>query len=55
MPLILILLGALAIFLYLTLGIKNDPEKRKLFYLFVLIDLWLAGVFIYLVITGIAN
>ena len=55
MPLIIGLLAALAIFLSLTLGVKRDPEKRKLFYLFVLIDLWLAGVFIYLVITGIVD
>ena len=45
MHLVILLLAFLAFFIYLTLGARNDPEKRKLFYLFVLIDLWLAAVF----------
>jgi len=55
MHLVILLLGALALFVYLTLGARRDPEKRKLFVLYVLIDLWLAGVFIYLVISAVLD
>ncbi len=55
MHLVIILLAALAFFVYLTLGVRRDPEKRKLFYLFVLIDLWLSAVFLYLVVTAILH
>jgi hypothetical protein len=55
MHLVILLLAALAFFVYLTLGARRDPEKRKLFYLFVLIDLWLSAVFLYLVITAVMH
>ncbi len=55
MHLVIVLLAALAFFVYLTLATRNDPEKRKLFYLFVAIDLWLAGVFIYLLASAILD
>ncbi len=55
MHLVIVLLAALAFFVYLTLGVRNDPEKRKLFYLFVAIDLWLAGVFLYLLVSAILD
>ena len=55
MHLVILLLAALAFFVYLTLGVRRDPEKRKLFYLFVLIDLWLSAVFLYLVVTAILH
>ena len=55
MHLVIILLAALAFFIYLTLGVRQDPEKRKLFYLFVLIDLWLSAVFLYLVVTAVLH
>jgi hypothetical protein len=55
MHLVIILLAALAFFVYLTLGTRRDPEKRKLFYLFVLIDLWLSAVFLYLVVTAVLH
>ena len=55
MHLVIILLAALAFFVYLTLGNRRDPEKRKLFYLFVLIDLWLGAVFLYLVVTAVMH
>ena len=55
MHLVIILLATLAFFVYLTLGVRRDPEKRKLFYLFVLIDLWLSGVFLYLVVTAVLH
>jgi len=55
MHLVIILLAALAFFVYLTLGVRRDPEKSKLFYLFVLIDLWLSAVFLYLVVTAILH
>ena len=55
MHLVILLLAALAFFVYLTLGARRDPQKRKLFYLFVLIDLWLSAVFLYLVVTAILH
>jgi hypothetical protein len=55
MHLVILLLAALAFFVYLTLGARRDPEKRKLFFLFVLIDLWLSAVFLYLVITAVMH
>jgi hypothetical protein len=55
MHLVIILLAALAFFVYLTLGARRDPGKRKLFYLFVLIDLWLSAVFLYLLITAVLH
>jgi hypothetical protein len=55
MHLVILLLAALAFFIYLTLGVRRDPEKRKLFYLFVLIDLWLSAVFLYLVVTAVLH
>jgi len=55
MHLVILLLAALAFFVYLTLSTRRDPQKRKLFYLFVLIDLWLSAVFLYLVVTAILH
>jgi hypothetical protein len=55
MHLVILLLAALAFFVYLTLGVRRDPEKRKLFYLFILIDLWLGAVFLYLVVTAVLH
>ncbi len=55
MHLVILLLAALAFFVYLTLGVRRNPEKRKLFYLFVLIDLWLSTVFLYLVVTAVLH
>ena len=55
MHLVIILLAALTLFIYLTMGARRDPEKRKLFYLFVLIDLWLGSVFLYFMVTAVLN
>lgn len=55
MHLVIILLAALAFFIYLTLGVRADPERRKLFILYLLIDLWLGGVFLYLLITALLH
>ena len=55
MHLVIILLAALAFFVYLTLSVRRDPEKRKLFYLFIIIDLYLGAVFLYLVITAVLH
>ena len=52
MHLVVLLLAALAFFIHLTLGVSGDPEKRKLFYLFVVVDLWLSAVFPYLLVTA---
>ena len=53
MHLVILLLGALAVALYLTLLIRRDPDKRQIFYLLVVIDLWLGAVFVYLVISAL--
>lgn len=55
MHLVILLLAALAFFIFLTLGVRGDPERRKLFVLYVVIDLWLAAVFLYLVITALQH
>jgi hypothetical protein len=55
MHLVVVLLAALAFFVSLTLGGRGDPEKRKLFYLYVAVDLWLSGVFLYLLVTALMH
>ncbi len=55
MPLIMLVMAALALFLFLTLGARKDPDRRKQFYLYVAIDIWLGGVLVFLLVTGIAN
>ena len=55
MHLVILLLGALAFFIYLTLDARGDPERRKLLVLYVLIDLWLAAVFLYLLVTALLH
>ena len=55
MHLVILLLAFLAFFVYLTLGARQDPERRIQFYLFVLIDLWLAAVFLYLLVSAILD
>ena len=55
MHLVVALLGVLAIFLYLTLGVIGKPEKRYFLYLYILIDIWLGSVFLYLVVTAILD
>ena len=55
MHLVILLLAALAFFVYLTLGVRGDPERRKLFFLYVIIDLWLSAVFLYLLVTAMLH
>ena len=55
MHLVILLLAALAFFIYLTLGVRGDPERRKLYILYVLVDLWLASVFLYLLVTALMH
>ena len=55
MHLVILLLAALALFVYLTLDARRDAEKRKLFILYVLIDLWLAAVFLYLLVSAVLD
>ena len=49
------LLAALACFLFLTLIVAKKPENRKFFYLFLLVDIWLSSVFIYLIYEALLN
>ena len=55
MHLIILVLAALAFFLYLTLGVRSDPERRKQLYLYIVIDLWLSAVIVYLLVTAVMN
>ena len=55
MHLVILLLAALALFVFLTLDARRDPEKRKLLVLYVLIDLWLSGVFVYLLVSAVLD
>ncbi len=55
MHLVIILLAVLTFFVYLTIAARRDPEKRMLFYLFVLIDLWLGSVFLYLLVSAVLD
>ena len=55
MHLVILLLAALAFSIFLTLGVRGDPERRKLLLLYVVIDLWLASVFLYLLVTALMN
>jgi hypothetical protein len=55
MHFVIILLAVLALFLYLTLSVAKDPEKRQFFYLYLLVDIWLGSVFVYLLISAISD
>ncbi|MBT8435570.1 MAG: hypothetical protein KJN95_12930 [Gammaproteobacteria bacterium] len=55
MHLVIVLLAALAFFIYLTLEVRGDPERRKLFFLYLVIDLWLGAVFLYLLVTALID
>ena len=55
MHLVIVLLAALVFFISLTLGVRSDPERRKIFFLYVVIDLWLGGVFLYLLVTAVLH
>ena len=52
MHLVILLLAVIALFLYLTLGARKDPEKRYFYYLYLIIDVWLSSVFIYLIVSA---
>ena len=52
---VIFLLLAITVFLYLALGVRKQPDKRRFFYLYVLIDLWLVAVFLYLIINAVLN
>ena len=52
-PIIVLLLAAFSVFLWLTLGARHDPERKKQFYLFSAVTLWLAAVFLYIIISAI--
>lgn len=55
MQFMIALLAALAFFLFLTLGVAKDPQKRKYFYLYLLVDIWLTSVFIYLIYEALID
>ena len=45
----------MALFIYLALATRRDPEKRGLFFVFSLVALWLAAVFLYLLVSAILD
>ena len=53
MHFVIILLSVLALFLYLTLSVAKNPEKRQFFYLYLLVDIWLGSIFSYLLFTAV--
>ena len=55
MQFLIALLAALAFFLYLTLGVAKNPQKRRYFYLYLVIDIWLTCVFIYLIYEALLD
>ena len=55
MHLVILLLATLSFFIYLTLGVRNDPERRKLLVLYVVVDLWLSAAFLYLLVSALLN
>jgi F0F1-type ATP synthase membrane subunit c/vacuolar-type H+-ATPase subunit K len=55
MHFVIILLAVLALFLYLTLGVAKNPDKKKFFYLYLLIDIWLSAVFVYLLVSAFSS
>ena len=55
MHLVILLLAALAFFIYLTLGVRGNPERRKSLVLYIVIDIWLTTVFLYLLVTALMH
>ena len=55
MHIVILLLAALAFFVYMTLSVRGDPEQRKLFVLFVVVDFFLAAAFLYLLISAVLD
>lgn len=53
MPLVILLLAAIALFLYLMLNERQNKEDRKLFYLYLGIVIWLTAVFGFLLVTAV--
>ena len=53
MPLVILILVALIFFLFLTLNARRDPEKKSLFYLYLVIDIWLAASIIFVLVTAV--
>ncbi|MFT5221598.1 MAG: hypothetical protein ACI9LO_003432 [Planctomycetota bacterium] len=52
---VIFLLVAITVFLYLALGVRKQADKRRFFYLYIAIDLWLAAVFLYLIISAVLD
>lgn len=55
LSIVIILLGLLALFLYLTRNAAKDPQKRYDYYLYLLVDGVLASAFIYLIVTAVLH
>jgi hypothetical protein len=52
---VIVLLAAITFFLYLTMGVAKDPEKRKFFIVYLLVDTWLIIVFVYLLVSALSD
>ena len=55
MHFVIVLLAAITFFLYLTMGVAKDPEKRKFFIVYLLVDSWLIIVFVYLLVSALSD
>jgi hypothetical protein len=55
MHLVIALLAALAFFIYLTLQARKNPERKMQLVLFLVIDIWLSTVFLYLLYEAITH
>ncbi|MFA9421564.1 MAG: hypothetical protein ACERLB_15545 [Gammaproteobacteria bacterium] len=55
MHFVIVLLAAITFFLYLTMGVAKDPEKRKFFIVYLLVDTWLIIVFVYLLVSALSD
>ncbi|MFT5505485.1 MAG: hypothetical protein ACI845_003398 [Gammaproteobacteria bacterium] len=55
MHLVIALLATLTFFIYLTLQARKNPERKMQMILFLVIDIWLSAVFLYLLFEAITH
>jgi nitrogen fixation/metabolism regulation signal transduction histidine kinase len=55
MHVLILLLAALAFFLFVTFKLARQPDLRRYFYFFVLIDAWISMVLVYLLVTAVVD
>jgi uncharacterized membrane protein YedE/YeeE len=55
MHVLILLLAALAVFLFLTFKLARQPDMRRYLYFFILIDAWISLVLVYLLVTAVVD